>query len=111
MMETRGERILFLTAEWSLIIAWMLALGLIWRQSLLAICFVFLPLGDAARFTYIVSILLMTVLSVVIMTMMGTWIQRRPESHSLLRRWLVGWVWFGLSTALGYAIILVGINI
>jgi hypothetical protein len=54
--------------------------------------------------------LLMTVLAVVVMTMLGTWIERRPKSHSLLRRWLVGWAWFGLSTALGYAIILVGIN-
>ncbi len=109
-METRGERILFLTAEWSLIIAWILAFGLIWRQSLLYIFFVFLPMGDAARFVYIVSLLLMTVLAVVVMTMLGTWIERRPKSHSLLRRWLVGWAWFGLSTALGYAIILVGIN-
>jgi hypothetical protein len=52
----------------------------------------------------------MTVISVVVMTLMGTWIQRRPESHSLLRRWLVGWAWFGLITAIGYGIILVGIN-
>ncbi|NBU64281.1 MAG: hypothetical protein EBS29_07270 [Chloroflexia bacterium] len=66
--------------------------------------------GDAAQFTYIVSILLMTVLSVVVLTMMGTWIERRPPTHSLLRRWLVGWVWFGLVTALGYGIILLGIN-
>ena len=109
-METRWERVQFLSSEWSLIIAWMLAFGLIWRQSLLFIFFVIFPLGDAAQFTYIVSIMLMTVISVVVMTMMGTWIQRRPESHSLLRRWLVGWAWFGMSTAIGYAIIFVGIN-
>lgn len=110
-METRWERVLFLSSEWSLIIAWMLAFGLIWRQSLLFIFFVIFPLGDAAQFTYIVSILLMTVISVVVMTLMGTWIQRRPAAHSLLRRWVVGWVWFGLITAIGYSIILVGINI
>ena len=110
-METRWERVLFLSSEWSLIIAWMLAFGLIWRQSLLFIFFVIFPLGDAAQFTYIVSILLMTVISVVVMTLMGTWIQRRPATHSLLRRWVVGWVWFGLITAIGYSIILVGINI
>ena len=109
-METRWERVQFLSSEWSLIIAWILAFGLIWRQSLLYIFFVFLPMGDAARFVYIVSLLLITVLAVVVMTMLGTWIERRPKSHSLLRRWLVGWAWFGLSTALGYAIILVGIN-
>ena len=109
-METRGERILFLTAEWSLIIAWILAFGVIWRQSLLVVFFVVIPLGDAARFVYIVSLLLMTVLAVVVMTMLGTWIERRPAHHSLWWRWLVGWAWFGLSTALGYAIILVGIN-
>jgi len=109
-METRWQRVMFLAAEWSLIIAWMLALGIIWRQSLLFIFFVIFPLGDAAQFTYIVSILLMTVISVVVMTLMGTWIQRRPATHSLLRRWVVGWGWFGLTTALGYGIILLGIN-
>ena len=109
-METRWERVQFLSSEWSLIIAWMLAFGLIWRQSLLFIFFVIFPLGDAAQFVYIVSILLMTVISVVVMTLMGTWIQRRPATQSLLRRWLVGWVWFGLITAIGYGIILVGIN-
>ena len=109
-METRWERVQFLCSEWSLIIAWMLAFGLIWRQSLLYIFFVIFPLGDAAQFVYIVSILLMTVISVVVMTLMGTWIQCRPATQSLLRRWLVGWVWFGLITAIGYGIILVGIN-
>jgi hypothetical protein len=109
-METRWQRIMFLASEWSLIIAWMLVFGLIWRQSLLFIFFVLFPLGDAAQFTYIVSILLMTVLSVVVMTMMGTWIERRPTTHSLLRRWLVGWGWFGIITAIGYGIILLGIN-
>ena len=58
-METRRERLLFLTYEWSLIIGWMLAFGLIWRQSLLFVYFVFIPLGDAAQLAYLSSMLVL----------------------------------------------------
>ncbi len=110
ILETRGERLLFLTYEWSLIIGWMLAFGLIWRQSLLFIYFEFISLGDAAQFTYLISMLVLFVGAVATMGLMGMWLQRRPTAQPLLRRWLIGLGWFALVNSIGYGIILVGLN-
>jgi len=110
MMETRRERLLFLTYEWSLIIGWMLAFGLIWRQSLLFIYFEFISLGDAAQFVYLMTMLVLFVGVVAMMGLMGMWLQRRPTAQPLVRRWLVGLGWFALINSIGYGIILIGLN-
>ena len=110
-METRRERLLFLTYEWSLVIGWMLAFGLVWRQSLLFLFFVIIPLGDAAQFIYMMCMLVLFVGAVAMMGLMGMWLNRRPMAQSLSRRWLFGLGWLVLSTAIGYAIIIIGINI
>jgi len=109
-METRRERLLFLVYEWSLIIGWMLAFGLIWRQSLLFIYFEFIPLGDAAQFVYLMTMLVLFVGVVAMMGLMGMWLQRRPTGQPLFRRWLTGLVWFLASSIIGYGIIIIGIN-
>jgi hypothetical protein len=109
-METRRERLLFLTYEWSLVLGWMLAFGLVWRQSLLFLYFVIFPMGDAAQFIYLVSMMILFVGAVVVMGLMGMWLNRRPRTQPLMQRWLVGLGWFVLSTAIGYGIILIGIN-
>ena len=109
-METRSARLLFLTYEWSLIIGWMLAFGLIWRQSLLFLFFVIFPMGDAAQFIYLVSMLILFIGAVAIMGLMGMWLKQRPTAQPLFRRWLTGLIWFLASSVIGYSIIIIGIN-
>lgn len=109
-METRRARLLFLTYEWSLVIGWMLAFGLIWRQSLLFLFFVIFPMGDAAQFIYMMSMLIVFIGVVAVMGLMGMWLNRRPTAQPLSKRWLIGLGWLGLCTVIGYGIILIGIN-
>ena len=68
------------------------------------------PDGDAAQFIYLVSMMILFVGAVVVMGLMGMWLNRRPRTQPLAQRWLVGLGWFVLSTAIGYGIILIGIN-
>ena len=104
--ETIRERVIFLVFEWTLIVGWLLSLGLVWRQTLFYSIYVGVGFGWANRAIFILTLMGLMGAAVVALTMTGVWLNRRAPTQTLLLRWLIGAVWLGASTALGYAVIL-----
>lgn len=103
--ETVKQRIIFLMCEWTLIVGWLLSLGLIWRQTLFYGIYVGIGFGWGNRAIYIAMLLLTMGVAVFALTMTGVWLQRRPRTQSLLVRWLVGCAWLLCAAGSGYGII------
>lgn len=103
--ETVKQRITFLVCEWTLIVGWLLSLGLIWRQTLFYGIYVGIGFGWGNRAVFIAMLMVTMCVAVFALTMTGVWLQRRPRQQSLFVRWLVGVAWLLVFASAGYGII------
>lgn len=105
--ETVRERVVFLVLEWILIVGWLLSLAMIWRQSVFYTIYVGIGFGWGNRAIFIIMVMVLMGLAVVALTMTGVWLTNRPKTQTLFIRWVIGMLWLAITSAIGYAIIMI----